>query len=329
MNQISTLQSSTSTSDEFLNRAVAEGHSLIPRMATFDREVFQRDFEAKGQPVILENCMTEWKAFRQWTPDFLKEKFGSSVCHASINLPKGVPGDGLSWPDFTEWMELRKFVDFMRTTDKPCYMQQVPQGLIGDLSEWCAFDEITEMGNHNVFINVFLGSDDTNSSLHYDMPENFLAQMHGAKQVYLFHPDQRRHIPTYPDSLRMSTVDPYNPDLKTYPDYAKARGMVGVINAGDMVYIPKVWWHQLRSVGESISVNCWYGREESSMYLLKVAAAGGIGHFARPALDFLRYGVLGLKFQNRLFGDVPTGKWFFDILVDGVRRRFRPAGTTA
>lgn len=319
-----------SVGKEFLDNAVAAGHSLIPRMEHFDRDTFRREYEAKGRPVILEGCMADWPAFQKWTPEFLKEQFGEAVCHASINLPSGASPGVYDWADFTKWMKLSEFVEFMRSSDKPSYMQQVPDRLLGDLEEWCHFDELTDLRQQNIYKNVFFGSDNTNSSLHYDMPENFLAQIYGAKQVYLFHPDQRVHIDTYPDSLRMSPVDPYAPDLAAHPKYANARGMVGRIEAGEIVFIPRAYWHQLRSIGESISVNCWYGHEASATYLFKVAACGGVGHVSRLALDFVRYGMLGMTYRNRLFSDVPTGKWLYDAVAGALRRRLgRPSPPAA
>jgi len=316
-----TVEPGSQTNNEFLDRATIAGHALIPRMEKFDRKVFQREYEAEERPVILEGCIQSWRAYQLWTPDYMKDEFGDSVCHASINLPEGAAVGGYNREDFTKWMKLGEFVEFMRASDKPCYMQQVPQGLFGGRDEWSNHERITDLGTFNIYVNIFLGSGNTNSSLHYDMPNNFLAQIYGNKQVYLFPPEQRRHIATYADSLRMSPVDPYAPNLKRYPDYANARGLVGVINPGNILFIPRTWWHQLRSMNEAISINCWYGSEASATYLLKVAAANGVSHFARLLYDFVRLGVLRQSHRQRLFGDVPTGKWCYDVFTEAIKRR--------
>ena len=138
----------------------------------------------------------------------------------------------------------------------------------------------------------------------------------------LFAPEQRKYIPSYPENLRMSPIDVHDPDLSQFPRFERARGLVGVLNAGDIAFIPRVWWHQLRSFdGESISMNFWYGKEASTTYFFRVAMANGPVHSLLPAYHFVRLGLLGGRFEERLFSDVPTGKWLYDAMKGAVRRR--------
>jgi hypothetical protein len=304
----------------FLNDAVSRGHSLIPRVRGITREQFRSEYETRGRPVILEGKVDGWPA-AHWTPDVLKEKYGSVVCHASLDLPDGASVGVHDWKSHTKWMPLAEFVDRMRSSTKPCYMQQVPKQLFGEIEKNFNFSELTNLEGGNLFINIFLGTSNTNSSIHYDMPNNFLAQIYGTKQVFMFSPEQRKNIPVFPDTLRMSPIDPYAPDYATYPTFRDARGTVGVIGPGDILFIPRVWWHQLRSVGESISVNCWYGREESAAYFLKIAAANRVKHFLVPFKDFVVLGLLQRPHTQRLFGDEPTGLWLFKQFAGAVKRR--------
>ena len=305
----------------FLDWAQAHGHAPIPRVSGTSRAEFRAEYEANQRPVILEGMIEDWPARQKWSPDYLKEVFGDVTCHATLDLPDEGPLGDHKWADFTRWMPLAAFVDHMRAATKPCYMQQLPERLFEDIVKYFDFERLTEFGNFPVYINIFLGSHNTNSSLHYDMPNNFLAQIHGVKQLFMFAPEQHKHIAVYPDCLRVSPIDPYAPDLARWPGFKDARGVVGVLNPGDVAYIPKVWWHQLRSLGESISVNCWYGQDAPASYLLKVAAAGGASHVLRPAVDFVKFGVLRRPYDNRLLADVPTGKWLYDVFSKGLRRR--------
>ncbi len=265
----------------------------------------------------------DWPACEVWSLDYLKEKYGNSICHASLDLPERGSIGAYNWEDYTRWMPLAEFVDTMRASEKACYMQQVPLWRLPGIETDLQFAELVDLGDSKkIYTNIFVGSSNTNSSLHYDLPDNFLLQVYGGKQVYLFPPGQRKYIPTFPDSLRMSPVDPYAPDLGRYPAYNHARGVVGVLGAGDVLFIPKTWWHQLRSINESISVNCWFGQEQSISYLVRVAAVGGLRHFLVPAKDFFVLGMLGGKYEQRLFGDEPTGRWLYGVLSDAVRRRF-------
>jgi hypothetical protein len=42
-----------------------------------------------------------------------------------------------------------------------------------------------------------------------------------------------------------SPIDAYNPDLKKYPKFSKARGMSFEQNPGELLIIPPGWFHQV------------------------------------------------------------------------------------
>jgi hypothetical protein len=57
-----------------------------------------------------------------------------------------------------------------------------------------------------------------------------------------------------------SGVDFVAPDLARHPAYADARPQVVTLRAGDALFLPEGWWHQVDSDGTTIAVNFWCGR---------------------------------------------------------------------
>ena len=63
-------------------------------------------------------------------------------------------------------------------------------------------------------------------------------------------------------SMVMSPVDLTKPDLARFPAFATARPLSCEIRAGDALYLPSFWWHEVRSKPDAhqrnIAVNYWY-----------------------------------------------------------------------
>lgn len=56
-------------------------------------------------------------------------------------------------------------------------------------------------------------------------------------------------------------VDPLNPDLEQFPDYKNAHPLKLRLNAGDVLYLPSLWFHHLQQSHGCIAVNFWYDME--------------------------------------------------------------------
>jgi len=107
----------------------------------------------------------------------------------------------------------------------------------------------------------WLSAADTRSPLHMDLPDNLFCQFVGRKRVRLFSPRQEwrmyRHAP-WSRLPQVSRVDAEDPDLGAFPRFAGARSLTCTIAPGEMLYIPRFWWHQIRSLDLSVSVNYWW-----------------------------------------------------------------------
>lgn len=50
-------------------------------------------------------------------------------------------------------------------------------------------------------------------------------------------------------------MDPFNPDLEKFPDYAKATPLPVEVQTGDVLFVPAHWYHYARSNSVSISIS--------------------------------------------------------------------------
>ena len=125
----------------------------------------------------------------------------------------------------------------------------------------------------------------TLGKLHFDPFDNFLCQVAGEKQLIIFDPAQSSelyegHIPEAQfdfdfetskfskksllesTSMVMSPVNIRNPDYSAFPLYSNAVASQCVIQAGDCLYLPAFWWHEVQSKpdahSKNIAVNYWF-----------------------------------------------------------------------
>jgi hypothetical protein len=106
----------------------------------------------------------------------------------------------------------------------------------------------------------------TVTRVHYDLNQNLICVVAGKRRVTLFPPEQLPNL--YPGpfdrtigGVPVGMVDPENPDLERYPRFALARDAIRVaeLDAGDVLYIPYGWWHQVRSLSPfNVMINYWW-----------------------------------------------------------------------
>ncbi|ONH93488.1 hypothetical protein PRUPE_8G234700 [Prunus persica] len=101
------------------------------------------------------------------------------------------------------------------------------------------------------------------SSTHYDPHHNLLCIVSGCKQVVLWPPSASAILypmPIYGEASNHSSVPLENPDFSNYPraqclmEYSQKV----ILHAGDALFIPEGWFHQVDSDDLTIAVNFWW-----------------------------------------------------------------------
>ncbi|XP_018336639.1 jmjC domain-containing protein 7-like [Agrilus planipennis] len=61
-------------------------------------------------------------------------------------------------------------------------------------------------------------------------------------------------------------IDPLNPDLKKYPEFARAKVLHARVSKGDCLYLPPLWFHHVRQSHGCIAINYWYDMDYDIKY---------------------------------------------------------------
>ncbi|KAL3288978.1 hypothetical protein HHI36_003421 [Cryptolaemus montrouzieri] len=214
-------------------------------------------------PLKLQGCIDHWPARTKWKNiEYLIEMAGDRTVPVEI----GTQYVDENWSQ--KLMTLKEFIEKYYIKKEDC---------IGYLAQHNLFDQIPELKkdigipeyctlceDYDNFcdpeINCWFGPGGTVSSLHYDPKHNLLAQIYGTKQVLLFAPSDTQFLYPYEETLLRNTsqVDPMMPNLELYPNFKKAKMYKCLLNEGEVLYIPKKWWHHVIALDRSFSVSFWW-----------------------------------------------------------------------
>jgi putative sterol carrier protein len=108
---------------------------------------------------------------------------------------------------------------------------------------------------------IWIGPKGTLTPLHRDDTDNLFAQVWGQKAFILAAPHHRHALGTWSTSPKggLDGCD-FNPDAPDYQRFPEARDVTFlriVLQAGDLLFLPEGWFHQVESVTTSLSVNFW------------------------------------------------------------------------
>jgi hypothetical protein len=104
------------------------------------------------------------------------------------------------------------------------------------------------------------------ASCHYDAMENIACCAVGRRRFTVFPPEQVANL--YPGPLEptpggqaVSVVDFAAPDFERYPRFREALACAqsALLEAGDAVFIPSMWWHHVQALDAfNVLVNYWW-----------------------------------------------------------------------
>ncbi|MGV9879677.1 cupin-like domain-containing protein [Streptomyces sp. NPDC003006] len=289
----------------------------LPLAADDSAQGLRRAVGQREVPLLFHHLTDSWPARRTWQPEALRRSHGEREVTALMDLP----GDGVLYPRdqhaYERTLPLNRFIDAMTSADgtSPCYLAYQRAAGFFDTRD-CDFAGLLgsrqEQGSDT---RVWIGSRGTRSMLHSDLKNNLFCQVSGHKTVTLLSwKDSKAAYPFY-DNLVNSQVDVVHPDVARFPLLSHITFYSGTVGPGDIVYIPRGWWHDIRACTASVSVNHWFGPAQSLSEYLALLVRLGPPYWRRTASDFVQHGLLGRREETRFFFSPPsTGRRLYQAL---------------
>jgi hypothetical protein len=108
---------------------------------------------------------------------------------------------------------------------------------------------------------LWLSGDGSRTPLHRDIPHNIVFVTEGRKDVILCTPQSSSSV--YSNSLfskapNFAQADLRHPDYAKFPRLERATYARLTLKAGEMLYIPPFWWHDILNRGPVTSLNYWF-----------------------------------------------------------------------
>lgn len=233
----------------------------LARIGLVSAAEFHARYVARRRPVVLAGLVNDWPAVRRWSLDFL------SAAHPALPITTAHVENGQVVMDrqrglIHEPEQLAAFVTALRAGAQDRYlmtpMSGLPEALRADAPPPQYLNAVTVQS-----AKLWIGPVGMVSSMHRDLADNLHAQVSGRKRFTLVAPQQSACV--YPNSFVDSVpngcrVDIEHPDYARFPQLRDAEMFVAELDPGDVVYIPRGWWHHVRTLDLSISVNFWWAR---------------------------------------------------------------------
>ncbi|TPX66859.1 hypothetical protein SpCBS45565_g04243 [Spizellomyces sp. 'palustris'] len=210
----------------------------------------------QNKPILIQGAI-EWPALKLWqNPSYIAKQ----AANRTVPIEIGKDYTEREWTQgfvrIGEWLEevVKGRGGYLAQYD---LFAHVPQ-LRGDIlvPDYCFVDDNDSDDGRDVLLHAWFGPKGTISPLHHDPYHNLFAQIVGTKFIVLYPPDANVY-PHETDLLRnTSQVDVEHVDLSKFPGVEG--GLECVVRPGEMLFIPKGWWHYVRALSTSLSVSFWF-----------------------------------------------------------------------
>ncbi|XP_060072391.1 bifunctional peptidase and (3S)-lysyl hydroxylase Jmjd7-like [Ylistrum balloti] len=259
---------------------------------------FYREHVASNKPVVVEGALQHWPALKLWEESYFRKKIGDvnvSVTVTPNGYADAVTDGKFVMPDERK-MTMSKFLDELDAPkkDKVFYIQKQNSNLTEEFSSIISdvdtdIDWGTEaFGQPPDAVNFWMGDGRAVTSMHRDHYENLYCVVRGWKTFILIPPTDLAYVPyeiyqsaSYRENdqggfeivddeetgkVPWVAIDPESPDLDRYPQYGHARPLKVTVHAGQMLYLPSLWFHHVSQSHGCIAVNYWYDMQFDIKY---------------------------------------------------------------
>ena len=226
----------------------------VPRCPAPAAEAFYEDVFAAQRPMLFTNLVTSWSAFGKWSPQYLRDRFG----HVEVEVTDGREADPAydqNGKKHATRCLLSAFVDRVTQAGESNDFYMVAQGrntglpelaeLFGDLALPAGWFDDALLPTSSA---LWFGPRGTITPLHHDTSSILFCQVYGSKRVQLISPLE---LSMY--GVAQSLYSRANAETReAIPEGVQVLELT--LAAGEALFIPAGYWHQVRALDVSISL---------------------------------------------------------------------------
>jgi Cupin-like domain len=250
----------------------------LPERAISSREQFETEILARAEPVVLRGLVKDWPLTQaaMRSDAALAEYLRGFHNGTPVSIMTGPPAiDGrLFYMEGFQRLNFQSreapFADALRAISATAAQPKPPTVYMGSASEakhWPGLARVNPLPllPESVIPNLWMGNRAVVGP-HNDSPDNVACVVAGRRRFRLFPPEQFKNLYIGPMELNpagrpVSFVSVNEPELARYPRYTQAleASRDAVLDPGDAIYIPSMWWHSVESLAPfNLLVNYWW-----------------------------------------------------------------------
>lgn len=252
--------------------------SLVPRIDRPTPREFYREFVSPRRPAVLTGVADRWPAVSRWDAGYFRRTLPDIPVQVEV-WERERPGNDPA--EYLERVRRRpmRLGDFLQRIEAggqeagSYYLAQYPllhafPALLDDVQppeEYMvtpAYLPRALARRMRLDPSLWIGPAGAVTTLHFDSSHNLFVQISGRKKVLLIPPEQSDEVyfpcREFGLHLHFSPVDVERPDLSRHPLFARATPWEVTVEPGEMLFIPATWWHYLRALAPSVSLNFWW-----------------------------------------------------------------------
>ncbi|CAL1547398.1 unnamed protein product [Lymnaea stagnalis] len=262
---------------------------------------FHRKYVSQNRPVVIRNAVTHWPALTRWSEKYFRDTIGDATVTVAVTpngYADAIYKGKFVMPEerkicMSEFLNVLFSPEEERKSKGVFYIQKQNSNLNDEFSTLMKdVDPHVKFGTEAFgaepdAVNFWMGDERAVTSMHRDHYENLYCVVSGQKTFTLLSPTDLPFIPyescnsaVYKENMQGGfdivdvdengggnsmvswiAVDPLNPDLDKYPQYAHARPLTVTINPGETLYLPSLWFHHVQQSHGCIAINYWYDME--------------------------------------------------------------------
>jgi hypothetical protein len=228
----------------------------VERVSGLSGEDFLHLYYASGRPVIIAGAMEGWPALERWTPEHLAKTVGG----APVEYQGGRDGN----PDYEtdkdrhrRVMPFDRFIGEIVATGFGNDMYLTAHNGAANRQALAPLEE--ELGTLDEYLTpgpgmMWIGPAGTFEPLQFDLGNNLVAQVAGAKRVVMAPPAETQRLYNQRDTFSAVRDITDEAQLNLYPLARAARTYEVDLEAGDLLFVPIGWWHQVTALDFSVTL---------------------------------------------------------------------------